>query len=362
MAAHSLQCKQGARPIGIAVSRQCELAGVARATLYRRASALDEAPDAQELMLLKLIDEQYTCRPIYGSRRMVVYLGTQGWQVNRKRVQRLMHVLGLAGMAPGPNTSRPHPRHKVYPYLLRGLHIKRPNEVWSTDITYVRLEGGFAYLVAIVDWYSRLVLGWRISNTLDADFCIECLEEVIKQYGKPEIFNTDQGVQFTCAAWINVLKREGIAISMDGRGRALDNIFIERLWRSVKYEDVYLNGYTNMRALLLGLTSYFAFYNHERPHQSLRYATPQTVYASAQGGGASIPNHFGDAVLETGVPQGCVALRSTSPCGTTVSNAAQTKSTATAKATAKSTARPKARQTASPGQRRPAAMMFATPA
>ena len=231
-------------------------------------------------------------RPFYGSRRMVVYLKEQGHAVNRKRVQRLMRVLGLAGMAPGPNTSKHHPEHKVYPYLLRGVTITRPDQVWSTDITYIRLAHGFAYLVAIIDWYARRVLAWRLSNTLEAGFCVDCLEEALRSHGKPEIFNTDQGSQFTSDAFTGVLVREGIDISMDGRGRALDNIFVERLWRSVKYEDVYLKGYASLPELLLGLTEYFAFYNGERPHQSLGNRTPDSVYRSGNGGGARIVDRF----------------------------------------------------------------------
>ena len=341
------QAKPG-EAMAIPVVRQCWLAGVARATLYGRARAHERTGNAEDLSLLRLIDEQYTRRPFYGSRRRVVYLGKQGWRVNRKRVQRLMRILGLIGMAPGPNTRRRHPQHKVYPYLLRGLEITRPNQVWSTDITYIRLERGFAYLVAIIDGYSRKVLGWRISNTLDAGFCVDCLEDTLKLYGKPEVFNTDQGVQFTCAAWIDVLKREGIQISMDGRGRALDNIFVERLWRSVKYEDVYLKGYGNIAELMLGLSTYFAFYNTERPHQSLGYQTPDKVYTSAAGGGASIPDHFGDADLAAAATQSSVPLRSTAPCC-----AAAAKS---AKATSRSTAKTK------PGQRRPAAIEVPAPA
>src|SRR5665811_266656 len=195
-----------------------------------------------------------------------------------KRVQRLMQKLGLAGMAPGPNTSNPHPQHTLYPYLLRGLDIIRPNQVWSTDITYIRLLHGFVYLVAIIDWYSRKVLAWRLSNTMDAGFCVDCLEAAIKDYGTPEIFNTDQGSQFTSESFAGVLIKNGITISMDGRGRALDNIFVERLWRTVKYEDVYLNKYESMQDLLVGLTHYFLFYNEERLHQSLGYTTPDAVY------------------------------------------------------------------------------------
>ncbi|WP_426197764.1 IS3 family transposase, partial [Massilia sp. DWR3-1-1] len=205
-----------------------------RATVYRpRALTL---PD-DELNLCSLIDEEFTRHPLYGSRRMVVILKRQGWAVNRKQVQRLMRMLGLAGMAPGPGTAVQHPGHKVYPYLLRGVAIVRPNHVWSTDITYIRLARGFAYLVAIIDWYSRRVLAWRISNSMDASFCVDCLEEALVGHGKPEIFNTDQGSQFTSLTFTGVLKRESVDISMDGRGRALDNIFVERLWRNVKYED-----------------------------------------------------------------------------------------------------------------------------
>jgi putative transposase len=194
--------------------------------------AAQPAPvDEEDLRLLALIDEEYTRRPFYGSRRMVVFLGERGHAVNRKRVQRLMRILGLAGMAPGPNTSRPHPEHKVYPYLLRGVAVVRPNQVWITDITYIRLERGFAYLVAIIDWYSRKVLSWRLSNSLDAAFCVECLEDALPIHGKPEVFNTDQGTQFTSASFTGVLLREGVAISMDGRGLALDNIFVDSLWR-----------------------------------------------------------------------------------------------------------------------------------
>ncbi len=278
----------------VAVSRQCVLAGVSRATVYARHKP--RPVDESDLVLSRLIDEEYTRRPFYGSRKMVVFLKTAGHTVNRKRVQRLMQQMGLAGMAPGPNTSRPHPENKVYPYLLRGVSVVRPNQVWSTDITYIRLAHGFAYLVAIIDWYSRRVLGWRISNSMEAVFCVDCLEEVLRTQGKPEMFNSDQGSQFTSEAFTGVLKREGIVISMDGRGRAFDNIFVERLWRSVKHEDVYLKGYASMRELMSGLAEYFAFYNAERPHQSLGQKTPDVVYRTAIGGGAVIVDKFPRAV------------------------------------------------------------------
>ncbi len=319
----------------VAVVRQCELAGVSRATHYaqRVARPVDEA----DRLVSRLIDEEYTRHPFYGSRRMVVFLGKAGHPVNRKRVQRLMREMGLVGMAPGPNTSRKHPEHKVYPYLLRGLPIVRLNQVWSTDITYIRLAHGFVYLVAIIDWYSRRVLSWRISNSMEAVFCVDCLEDALRMHGKPEIFNSDQGAQFTSAAFTGVLEREKIVISMDGRGRVFDNIFVERLWRNVKYEDVYLKGYATIGDLMVGLTKYFVFYNGERPHQSLEDKTPDVVYRTAQGGGALIIDKFGGAVEEPPVP-----LRSTDGSST---------------ATTDSTATPKSKTTtkATSGQRRPAA-------
>ena len=266
------------------------MTGVARSTVYATHAAT--GPDELELLLLSLIDAEYTLHPFYGSRKMVVHLGKAGYQVNRKRVQRLMGILGLAGMAPGPNTSRPHPQHKMYPYLLRGVNVTRPNQVWSTDITYVRLARGFVYLVAVIDWYSRKVLAWRLSNTLDSEFCVDCLEQALRSYGTPDIFNTDQGCQFTSEAFTGVLKLHGIAVSMDGRGRALDNIFVERLWRSVKHEDIYLKGYVTMSELQMGLTNYFEFYNTERPHQSLGNLTPIEVYQTGSGGGARIVDKF----------------------------------------------------------------------
>jgi putative transposase len=275
------------------ITRQCDLAGVNRSRFYL--PDLSEAPDEDELVLLAEIDAEYTRHPFYGSRKMVVFLRNKGYSINRKRVQRLMKTLGLAGMAPGPNTSKSHPEHKIYPYLLRGLEVIHPNQVWSTDITYVRMERGFAYLVAVIDWYSRKVLAWRLSNTLDSGFCIDCLEQALRIYGTPEIFNTDQGCQFTSEAFIAILELHGIAISMDGRGRALDNIFVERLWRSVKYEDIYLKSYVNMGDLQVGLAEYFQFYNVERTHQSLNNKTPDKVYQTASDGGARIVDKFNDS-------------------------------------------------------------------
>jgi putative transposase len=266
--------------------RQCELLGVSRSSYYAEGATKGE--DELDLELLKLIDEEYTRHPFYGSRRMVVILRRLGHEVGRKRIQRLMRTLGLAGMAPGPGTSKPHPEHRTYPYLLRGVRITRPNQVWSSDITYIRLERGFGYLVAVIDWYSRKVLSWRVSNTMDTGFCVDCLEEALSSGAKPEIFNTDQGSQFTSEDFTGLLKGYEVKISMDGRGRALDNIFVERLWRSVKYEDVYLKGYGTLPELEDGMGKYFPFFNGERPHQALGNLTPDKVYTTANGGGAQI--------------------------------------------------------------------------
>ena len=282
----------------IALSTQCKLLNVTRSVVYAQKKRQLIEVDKEELMLLHKIDEEYTRHPFYGSRRITKYLCRCGHAVNRKRVQRLMQQLGLAGMAPGPNTSKSHPQHKTYPYLLRGVNIIRPNQVWSTDITYIRLPRGFVYLVAIIDWYSRKVLSWRLSNTMDTEFCVDCLEEAIESYGTPEIFNTDQGSQFTSDRFTGVLIKNSITISMDGRGRALDNIFVERLWRTVKYEEVYLKQHDNMKNLTIGLMHYFLFYNQERQHQSLGYKTPDVVYQTASGGGAMIVDKFNNDTKE----------------------------------------------------------------
>ncbi len=257
------------------MTRQCELAGIARSGLYYQAQPEDEL----NLALMRRIDALYTDYPFFGSRRMTAWLKREGYPVNRKRVTRLMRLMGLEAIYPKPNTSRSNPEHRVYPDLLREVEAVRPNQVWSTDITYIRLERGFVYLVAIIDWYSRKVLSWRLSNTLDMAFCLDCLEDALSQ-GTPEIFNTDQGCQFTSRAFTGRLETAGIKISMDGRGRALDNVFVERLWRSVKYEEVYPKAYRTVSDALLGLTRYFAFYNQERLHQALDYATPSEVHDS----------------------------------------------------------------------------------
>jgi putative transposase len=227
---------------------------------------------------MRLMDEAFTRHPFYGSRKLGSYLRRQGHVVNRKRVQRLMRLMGLVSVAPKPNTSKKHAAHKVYPYLLGGLSIERPNQVWCSDITYIRLQGGFVYLVAVMDWYSRKVLSWEVSNTMDNAFCVSALEQAIGLYGIPELFNSDQGAQFTSNDFIAVLQQHAIKISMDGRGRWVDNVFIERLWRSVKYEAIYLKDYCTVAALRQGLDKYFEFYNDERPHQTFDSHTPSEVY------------------------------------------------------------------------------------
>ena len=231
---------------------------------------------------MRLLDEQYTRTPFYGSRRMVVALGEQGWKINRKRVRRLMQQMGIEAIYPKPRLSDPAPGHRIYPYRLRGLAITRPNQVWSTDITYIRLRRGFVYLVAILDWFSRYVVDWEISITLDTSFCLSTLDRALEK-ATPEIFNSDQGAQFTSDEFTGCLENAGILISMDGRGRAMDNIFTERLWRSVKYEEVYLKDYLGVPDALENLKSYFRFYNFHRPHQSLDNQTPAAVYFGRKG-------------------------------------------------------------------------------
>ncbi len=259
----------------LSVRRQCALLGLNRASWYYQAAT--ESPD--NLRLMRQLDEEYTRHPFYGSRKLTQWLRSQGEEVNRKRVQRLLRVMGLEAIYPKPRLSQGGRGHRVFPYLLRGVTVARPNQVWSTDITYVPLSRGFMYLAAIIDWYSRYVLAWRLSNTLDGSFCLEMLDEALGQ-GRPEIFNSDQGVQFTAAAFTGRLEAAGIKVSMDGRGRCLDNVFVERLWRTVKYEDIYLYRYESVLELQRGLQRYFPFYNGERLHQSLDYRTPAAVYGA----------------------------------------------------------------------------------
>jgi putative transposase len=257
----------------LSIRRQCELIGLNRATFYVEPAG----ETAFNLHLMRLIDKQYLRTPFYGYPRMTVELRRQGHEVNRKRVARLMQKMGLQAVFPRQKLSQPAPGHKIYPYLLRGLPITYPDQVWSADITYIPLVQGFMYLGAIIDWFSRYVLAWRLSNTLEGTFCLTALEEAL-QRSRPTIFNTDQGSQFTALAFTGRLLDAQVRISMDGRGRALDNIFVERLWRSVKYEDIYLKNYEAVPALTSGLRDYFQFYNHDRPHQSLDYRVPAEVY------------------------------------------------------------------------------------
>jgi putative transposase len=237
---------------------------------------------AENLLLMRMLDEQYTQTPFYGIRRMTAWLRSCGREVNHKRVARLLRQMGLETIYPKPRLSLPDAQHKIYPYLLRGLDIRRPNQVWSTDITYVRLRAGYVYLVAIMDWFSRYVLSWEVSVTMESEFCIAALDRAL-QTGRPDIFNTDQGSQFTSVDFIRPLKALGVQISMDGRGRALDNVFVERLWRTVKYEEVYLKDYLNVPVAIDSLAAFFQFYNRQRLHQSLGYRTPASVYYACGG-------------------------------------------------------------------------------
>lgn len=263
----------------VSVRRQCELVGLNRASYYYQAA--QESPLNLELM--RKIDEQYLETPDYGWPRMTAILQRQGYKINHKRVQRLMYKMGLQAIYPRPRPKVERHNHKIYPYLLAGVEIGRPNQVWSTDITYIPLQTGFMYLVAVIDWFSRYILAWELSNTLDGHFCQVALQQALTQ-GRPQIFNTDQGVQFTATAFTDILSQAEIQISMDGRGRALDNIFIERFWRSLKYEDIYIWNYASVPELLAGLQRYFTRYNRHRPHQSLGYRTPAEVFFALSSG------------------------------------------------------------------------------
>lgn len=258
----------------LSMRHQCALLGVNRSSLYYE----PVEPDADALRLMRRMDEVHLEYPFFGSRMLTQTLKKEGWCVNRKRVRRLMQLMDLESLAPKPNTSKPAPEHPVYPYLLRNLAISRINQVWAADITYVPMALGFAYLVAIIDWHSRLVLAWRLSNTLETTFCVEALNEALASYGQPEIFNTDQGAQFTSDDFTSVLRGLDIKISMDGKGRCIDNVFVERLWRSLKYEEVYLNPYDSFTEARIGIGGYFDFFNNERPHTALGYQTPASFY------------------------------------------------------------------------------------
>jgi len=258
---------------GVSIRQQCAALGLARSSYYHTPAGESD----YNLHLMRLIDEQYLKQPAFGMGQMTQWLRNQGHPVNHKRIARLMRLMGLQGAVPGPHTSQPHPMNPVYPYLLRGMELTHSQLVWSTDITYVPMATGFMYLVAVIDWFSRYVLSWALSNTLDARFCIDALKAAFR-HGEPCIFNTDQGSQFTSREFTGQLLQRQILISMDGRGRALDNVFIERLWRTVKYEDIYLRGYETVPELERGLQNFFHFYNHERPHSALQGKTPHQVH------------------------------------------------------------------------------------
>ena len=262
------------RDADLPITRQCELLSLNRSTVYYQLQDVSE----MDLKLMRRIDEMHLKRPFYGSRRIRDWLQDEGYDVNRKRVQRLMRQMGIRALYPKPRTSKPGKGHKIYPYLLRDLVIDRPNQVWATDITYIPMAKGFVYLVAVIDWYSRKVLSWRLSNSMESDFCVDALEEALSRYECPDIFNTDQGAQFTSEAFTDTLKEAGIDISMDGKGRWIDNVFVERLWRSVKYEEVYLKAYETVAQARTGIGTYFQFYNSERRHQSMNRQTPDQVY------------------------------------------------------------------------------------
>lgn len=262
----------------ISKRRRCELLDLNRSTVYYEPVSVSEL----ELRLMHRTDELFTECPFFGSRRLMEHLNVEGFDVGRDKVRSVMIMLGLKAVYPKKNTSIRNQLHRIYPYLLKDVEVTRTNQVWSADITYIRLRHGFVYLVAIMDWYSRYVLSWGLSNTLDSDFCVEALKEAFK-HGKPDIFNTDQGCQFTSEAFTGLLLKNDIQISMDGKGRAMDNIFVERLWRSVKYENIYLNGYSSIPEVGNGLEAYFDFYNYRRLHQSLKYRTPASIYMGIEG-------------------------------------------------------------------------------
>src|SRR5690348_12600828 len=288
----------------LSVRRQCGLLGVARSGVYRPPRPAND----NNLMLMRRIDELFTAWPFLGSRRLTVLLRAEGYSINRKRVQRLMRRMGISALAPKPKTTKPAPGHKIFPYLLRDVTIDRPNQVWAADITYIPIGRGFLYLVAVIDWASRAVLSWRLSNTMDVSFCVAALEEALARFGKPEVFNTDQGSQFTSAAFTGTLAAAGVKISMDGRGRWMDNVFIERLWRSLKYEDIYLKGYADGREARAGIGAWIAFYNTGRPHQALGNRSPLVVWregvTGALGGNAvDMTLRLDDAAASSTGPQ-----------------------------------------------------------
>jgi putative transposase len=291
----------------LSIRRQCAMLGVARSGVYRQPRPAND----NDLEAMRRIDALFTARPFYGARRIARTLSEEGFPIDRKRARRLMRQMGIEALGPKPRTTKPAPGHRIYPYLLRELTIDRPNQVWAADITYVPIGRGFLYLTAVIDWASRAVLSWRLSNTMDASFCVAALEEALARYGKPDIFNTDQGSQFTGAAFTTVLTEAGVRISMDGRGRWMDNVFIERLWRSLKYEDVYLKGYADGREAKAGIAVYFTFYNEQRLHQALAYRTPMGVWREGAAPGAC--GHVDNAFALTTGPQANQKQQKTKP-------------------------------------------------
>jgi len=291
----------------LSVRRQCTMLGLARSGVYRKPRPVNDS----DLEAMRRIDALFTARPFFGARRIARTLSEEGFPIDRKRVRRLMRQMGIEALGPKPRTTKPAPGHKIYPYLLRDLTIDRPNQVWAADITYIPLPRGFLYLVAVIDWASRAVLSWRLSNTMDASFCVAALEEALAKRGKPEIFNTDQGSQFTGSAFTDVLIEAGVRISMDGRGRWMDNVFIERVWRSLKYEDVYLKGYADGREAKAGIGAYFAFYNERRLHQALGYRAPMAVWREGAASGAY--GHVDNASALTTCPQADQKQQQTEP-------------------------------------------------
>ena len=291
----------------LSIRRQCAMLGLARSGVYRKPRPAND----NDLEAMRRIDALFTARPFFGARRIARTLSEEGFPIDRKRVRRLMRRMGIEALGPRPRTSKPAPGHKIYPYLLRGLTIERPNQVWAADITYIPLPRGFLYLVAVIDWASRAVLSWRLSNTMDTSFCVATLDEALARYGKPEIFNTDQGSQFTGSAFTGVLIEAGVRIAMDGRGRWMDNVFIERVWRSLKHEDVYLKGYADGREAKAGIGEYFAFYNERRLHQALGYRAPMAVWREGAAPGAY--GHVDNASALTTCPQADQNQQQTEP-------------------------------------------------
>jgi len=291
----------------LSIRRQCAILGVARSGVYRKPRPAND----NDLEAMRRIDALYAERPFFGARRIARTLSEEGFPIDRKRARRLMRLMGIEALGPKPRTSKPALGHKIYPYLLRDMTIDWPNQVWAADITYIPLPRGFLYLVAVIDWASRAVLSWRLSNTMDASFCVAALEEALARYGKPDIFNTDQGSQFTGADFTGVLLEAGARISMDGRGRWMDNVFIERVWRSLKYEDVYLKRYADGREAKAGIGAYFAFYNEQRLHQALGYRTPMAVWRD--GAAPRAYGHMDNASALTTCPQADQKKHQTEP-------------------------------------------------